>query len=72
METAARAIIVSGLMLAAVGVLLWGAARVGLGRLPGDILIERDRVWIVVPLATSIVLSLVLTVAINIAVRIWR
>jgi hypothetical protein len=57
-----RLLIVVGLVLAGLGVLLSLGGRVpGLGRLPGDIVIERGSFRLYVPLATSILLSLVLT-----------
>ena len=48
------------------------AARLGLGRLPGDVLIHRDNALVAIPLATSLILSIVLTVALNVAIRVWR
>jgi len=35
----------------------------GLGRLPGDIVIERDGMRICIPLATSLIVSVVLSLA---------
>mgnify|MGYP002760665386 CR=1 FL=1 len=43
-----------------------------LGRLPGDFAYEGDGVRIYVPLATMIVLSLVLTLLLNLALRLFR
>lgn len=56
-----------GLVLLGLGVLLmilakWPGASGGLGwlgRLPGDIVIKRDSFTVYVPLATSVILSLV-------------
>ena len=42
------------------------------GRLPGDILIQRDGFIFFFPLATCIVLSLVLTLLFNIIPRLFR
>lgn len=57
-----RTLILVGLGLAALGLLLAVLGRVpGLGRLPGDILIRRGSFTFYFPLATSILLSLVLT-----------
>jgi hypothetical protein len=57
-----RFLIVGGLVLAALGVLLSLGGRIpGLGRLPGDIVIERGSFRLYLPLATSILLSLLLT-----------
>lgn len=58
-----KLLIVFGVMLALVGVLLsWGGklpAR--LGRLPGDIIIRRDTFTFYFPLATSLLLSVILS-----------
>jgi hypothetical protein len=64
--------IFGGIVIALGGAILWGAARAGLGRLPGDIFIERAHFTIAIPLVTMIILSIVLTVVLNIAVRLWR
>ncbi len=50
-------------ILAVVGVLLILSEKAGLriGRLPGDIVVERERFRFYFPLATSILLSIVLT-----------
>ena len=63
MSDLGRGLIVLGLVLAATGVVLTLAGRVpGLGRLPGDIEIQRGSWTFYFPLATSIVVSLGLTV----------
>jgi hypothetical protein len=56
-----RILIVAGIVLVVVG-LLWPLfARLGLGRLPGDIVVERGNFRFYFPLVTSILISLVLT-----------
>jgi len=61
-----------GIAVFLIGGALYLAGRAGLplGRLPGDIRIERENFTCVFPLATSIVLSVVLTILINIIARI--
>jgi hypothetical protein len=57
-------LLVAGAALAAVGLALIVADRfpgLRIGRLPGDIAVERDRFRFYFPLGTSIVLSIVLT-----------
>lgn len=62
MNEIGRLLIVLGIVLVAVGVVILVGGRIpGLGRLPGDISIRRGNVTFYVPLATSIVVSLVLT-----------
>lgn len=57
----AKWLIVAGLVLVLAGVLWPVLSRLGLGRLPGDILIERGNFRFYFPLATSIVISIVLS-----------
>ncbi|WP_343081604.1 DUF2905 domain-containing protein [Ostreiculturibacter nitratireducens] len=59
-----RFLILLGLILILAG-LLWGPlSRLGLGRLPGDIVIERDNFRLYIPITTSILISVVLTAVI--------
>lgn len=63
-------LLVLGLGIAAVGVVLLVAGRVPwLGRLPGDLVVERERFTLYVPLATSLVVSIVLTVLLHLFFR---
>jgi hypothetical protein len=57
-----RTLIVIGLVIVAIGLLWPWLARLGLGRLPGDIVIERDNFTFYAPIATGLVISLVLSV----------
>ena len=57
-----RLLLVFGVLIALAGVVLLLVGRVGwLGRLPGDIHIERGNWTFYFPLATSLLLSVVLT-----------
>lgn len=56
-----RTLIILGLLILAAGLLWPWLSRLGLGRLPGDIVIERDNFTLYVPLMTGIVISLVLS-----------
>ena len=56
-----RILIVAGIVLLAVGLLWPVITRLGLGRLPGDIVVERPNFRFYFPLATSLVISAVLT-----------
>ena len=56
-----RLFIVTGLMLLGLGLLWPWVSRLPLGRLPGDIAIHRQNLHIYIPLATSILVSVVLT-----------
>ena len=50
-----------GLALVVVGLLWPWLSRLGLGRLPGDIHIERDGFHFVFPITTGLIISVVLT-----------
>lgn len=69
MSPVARGLIVAGLLLVALG-LLWhlGGRLLPLGRLPGDIVVQRPGFRLYVPLATCVLASILLTLAI----WIWR
>lgn len=56
-----RTLIILGIVLIAVGLLWPWITRLGLGRLPGDIAIERDNFRFYFPITTSILISLLLT-----------
>jgi hypothetical protein len=56
-----RILIVAGVVLLVAGLLWPLITRLGLGRLPGDIVIERPNFSFYFPLATSILVSVVLT-----------
>ncbi len=69
--TLARWTILTGLGLVLLGGLIWLVGRMGipLGRLPGDLQFHTGRISCFVPLATMLVISLVLTVVLNVIVR---
>jgi len=56
-----RLLIVFGVVLVAAGLLWPVIARLGLGRLPGDIVIERDNFRLYLPLASSLLISAALS-----------
>lgn len=57
----ARFLIITGLILLVAGLLWPYLARLGLGRLPGDIVVERGTTTFYFPIMTSIILSIVLS-----------
>ena len=57
----ARFLVILGVILIAAGLLWPWLGKLGLGRLPGDIWIERENLTVVIPLGTSIVLSVLLS-----------
>jgi len=56
-----RILIVAGAILVIAGLAWLLLTRLGLGRLPGDIMIERGNFRFYFPLATSLVVSVFLT-----------
>jgi hypothetical protein len=70
LEPLGRTLLILGLVTVAVGVLLIVAPRVPfLGRLPGDIRIEREGVTILIPLATMALLSIVVSIVLSLLGR---
>ncbi len=66
-ESIARMIIGLGAFLIVLGVVIYVAGKfTGLGRLPGDILIQRENFTFYFPLATAIIISIILTLLLNI------
>lgn len=62
MNPIAKALIIIGIILVALG-LIWqfGGRFLPLGRLPGDIVVQKENFTFYFPVVTSLVLSLVLT-----------
>jgi hypothetical protein len=57
-----KAILVVGLLLVGLGALLWLLGQIpGVGRLPGDIYIKRGNFIFYFPLATCILISIVIS-----------
>ena len=69
-EPIGRVLIVAGLALAGIGLLIVLAPSLPfLGRLPGDIRIERDNLRVFIPLGTMLLISLILTILLNVIGR---
>ena len=64
-----KLLLLAGLAIAVVGGLMLVFGRLGLGSLPGDISGSRGNFTFAIPLGTTILISIVLTVAINIFLR---
>jgi hypothetical protein len=66
MDGLGRALVIAGGVILVIGLALMFADRVPLvGRLPGDFTVRGDGWTVYAPIATSIVVSLVLTVALS-------
>lgn len=68
-----RLLMMAGAGLFALGLVIFLAARIpGFGQLPGDITIERNNFTLYAPIGTMIVVSVVLTLLLNLIARFWR
>uniref|UniRef100_A0A7C3URZ5 DUF2905 domain-containing protein n=1 Tax=candidate division WOR-3 bacterium TaxID=2052148 RepID=A0A7C3URZ5_UNCW3 len=64
-----KILITIGLFFIFFGILLFLLPRTGLFRLPGDFLLKRKNFVFYFPLATSIIISLFLTIILNLILR---
>lgn len=64
-EQLGRLLLVTGLVVAGMGLLLLFADKVGLGRLPGDLVWEGENWSVYVPLGWMVVLSVLFTLLLN-------
>ena len=69
MESLAKVLLGLAALLALVGGGLLLASKLGLERLPGDIVIKRDGFTLYAPIGLMIVLSIVLTIVLNLISR---
>ncbi len=65
-------LVLMGVGLAIVGGLFWLGGRAGLGSLPGDIAYRGQNMSCYVPIVSSIVISLLLTLIVNLIIRWFR
>jgi len=74
MTSLGRVFLLLGLFFLLLGGILSVAGRLHIpfGRLPGDIAVERGNGRFYFPIATSIIVSLLLTLILNLAFRLWR
>ena len=57
----ARWLVILGVVLVVLGLLWPWLTKLGLGRLPGDIVIERENFRLYIPITTSLLISVVLS-----------
>lgn len=72
MASLGKGLMMLGVVLLLVGGLMWMGGRAGLGSLPGDISVRRGNTSLYVPIVSSIVLSILLTVVLNLLARFGR
>lgn len=64
-----RTLLVLGACLILAGIVVLVVQKLGLGRLPGDLVVERKGFRLYAPIATSILVSLLLTLFLNLFFR---
>lgn len=69
MGSLGRTLLYIGIALAASGALLLLGERLGISRLPGDLVWKKKNFTFHFPIATSLLVSLVLTVLLNLLLR---
>ncbi len=74
MSSLTRLFILLGIVFLLVGGLIYLFSRFNLplGRLPGDIRIEGEKGMFYFPLASSVVISILLTLILNLLIRLFR
>jgi hypothetical protein len=68
-STAGKILLATGLALAAAGIVFLLLARFGVTRLPGDVVVRRGNFTLYAPLGLMILLSVLLTIALNVFLR---
>ena len=69
MQGLGKIIIIVGIVTVVIGLVITLGGKIGLGRLPGDIFIRREGFSFYFPVVTCILLSIVLTIILNIFFR---
>ena len=73
MQEIGKMLLALGLIIVAVGLVLMFTGKVSfLGRLPGDIRIERENFSCSFPIVTCIIVSLMLTLILNLVMRLFN
>lgn len=65
-------IVAIGVGVAVIGALVWSGALSWFGHLPGDIRAEQGSTRFYLPITSSILASIVLTVVVNVVLRLFR
>jgi hypothetical protein len=61
MSPVQRFLIIAGILLVVVGLLWPFLSKLGLGRLPGDIIVKREGFSFYFPITTTVIISIVIT-----------
>ncbi len=71
-ENTGKLFVIAGALLVVTGLLLTFWQKLPLGRLPGDIIIRGEGFSFFFPVVTSLVISSVLTIILNLVFRLFR
>jgi hypothetical protein len=67
-----RQLLITGVLIVLAGLALMLAGRIpGIGRLPGDIVVSKGNFTFMFPVVTMLLVSVVLTVVLNLLLRWW-
>ncbi|WP_042682166.1 DUF2905 domain-containing protein [Anaerosalibacter massiliensis] len=69
MEHMGKILILMGIILLIFGVIIILGGKIGLGKLPGDIFIKRGNFTFFFPIVSSLIISLILTIILNLFKR---
>lgn len=74
MDNLARLVILAGVALIVIGAIIYilGRFNLPLGRLPGDIRVEGRNGSFYFPITSSILISVILSVLLNLVARLWK
>lgn len=73
-NTIAKWMIFLGIAIIILGLMIWIGSRFGVdfGKFPGDFKVQREKFILYFPLVTSLFLSLILTIVINLILWLFR
>ena len=73
MQETGKILVIFGVIIVLLGLLVQFSDKIPLfGKLPGDILIKRGNFTFFAPIATSIIISLIITAVLNLIVRLKK
>lgn len=68
-SSAGLTLVLVGIAIVVIGLMVWAGGFSWFGRLPGDIRIERETVRVYIPIVSMLVVSVVLTLLLNLLSR---
>ncbi len=67
-----RLLALTGIGLVVLGLLVWAGGRLGLGSLPGDLRMSNESWGCYIPIASMLILSVLLTIVVNVLLRLFN